>query len=181
VPAGTLNAGDAIALVDQFKTVNNFYGGQLGLSGEIRWGRFYVDMRGLVAIGVTHQRAGINGMTPFFQPAGNLVFTQHGGILALPTNIGGHTRTVFSVVPEVGLNVGYQLTDNLRIYVGYTVIVWTNVARPGQQIDRTINSNQLPTVAGPGSLGGGPARPAFSFHETTFWAQGLNLGLEYTW
>ena len=181
VPAGTLNAGDAIGLVDQFKTVNNFYGAQAGLAGEIRWGRFYVDMRGLIGVGVTHQRVDVTGQTQFFQPAGNLVSTQQGGLLALPTNIGGHTRTVFSVVPEVGLNVGYQLTDNLRIYVGYTVIVWTNVARPGQQIDRTINSNQLPTVAGPGSLGGGPARPAFSFHETTFWAQGLNLGLEYTW
>lgn len=180
-PVGALNPGDGITVNDQFKTVNNFYGGQLGLDGEIRKGRWFVDLRAKVAVGVTHQRVDINGETQFFQPAGTLVSTQPGGLLALPTNIGGHTHTTFSVVPELGVNLGYQLTDNLRIYAGYTFILWTNVARPGQQIDRTINSNQLPTLTGPGSLGGGPARPAFSIHDTSFWAQGVNLGLEYTW
>jgi hypothetical protein len=181
VPAGALNAGDGLTVSDEFKTVNNFYGGQVGLNGEIRWGRLFVNMRGLVALGITHQRIDINGSTQFFQPAGTFVTSQPGGLLALPSNIGGHTHTTFSVVPELGVNLGYQLTDNLRIYAGYTFILWTNVARPGQQIDRTINSNQLPTITGPGSLGGGPARPAFSVHDTSFWAQGVNLGVEFTW
>src|SRR5262249_39724063 len=128
-----------------------------------------------------HQLVNIDGQTMFFQPAGNLVSTQSGGLLALPTNMGGHTRTVFSVVPELGLNLGYQLTDHIRIFAGYTVLYWTHVARPGQQIDRTINSNQLPTIAGPGSLGGGPPRPMLSIRDTAFWAQGVNLGAELTW
>jgi hypothetical protein len=181
VPAGALNPGDGLAVMDEFKTRNSFYGGQIGLDGELRWGRWFLNVRGKVAFGVTHQLVTIDGQTMFFQPAGNLVATQPGGLLALPTNMGGHTRTVFSVVPEVGLNLGYQLTEHWRIFAGYTVLYWSHVARPGQQIDRVINSNQLPSIAGPGGLGGGPARPMLSIRDTSFWVQGLNLGAELTW
>src|SRR5262249_61083084 len=125
-----------------------------------------------------HQLVNIDGQTMFFQPAGNLVSTQSGGLLALPTNMGGHTRTVFSVVPELGLNLGYQLTDHIRIFAGYTVLYWTHVARPGQQIDRTINSNQLPTIAGPGSLGGGPPRPILRSRHTTLRAAAASARAE---
>ena len=48
------------------------------------------------------------------------------------------------------------------------------VARAGEQIDFVVNSNQ---VAPP--IPGGPARPAFNFNGSDFWAQGLNFGLEF--
>ncbi|MEI8380327.1 MAG: BBP7 family outer membrane beta-barrel protein [Planctomycetota bacterium] len=119
----------------------------------------------------------INGSTVFTSSTGTSV-TQNGGLLALPTNIGSYSRDQFSVVPEVGLNVGRQLTDNVRVYVGYTLIYWSSVVRPGDQIDPVINPTQLPTPTGPGTLVG-PARPAFAFHDTDFWAQGINFGLEF--
>ncbi|MGG7379585.1 BBP7 family outer membrane beta-barrel protein, partial [Escherichia coli] len=58
-----------------------------------------------------------------------------GGLLALPSNIGNFQRNRFGVVPQVGLKVGYNLTDNLRVYVGYDFLWWCNVVRPGDQID----------------------------------------------
>ena len=48
------------------------------------------------------------------------------------------------------------------------------VARAGDQIDRMLNLSQLP----PGPLDGAPL-PRFDFHDSDFWAQGINLSLEY--
>ena len=49
--------------------------------------------------------------------------------------------------------------------------------RPGTAIDRTINFSQSP-VFSTGTLVG-PARPAFTFKDSDFWAQGINFGLEF--
>jgi len=98
---------------------------------------------------------------------------------------------MISVVPELGINIGYQITDHLRAYVGYNVIYWSDVVRPGDQIDRVINTTQLPNptlvVNGvivppqPNTPLLNPAlrRPAFSFNGSDFWAQGVNFGLEF--
>jgi hypothetical protein len=47
------------------------------------------------------------------------------------------------------------------------------VARAGSLIDLGVNTTGLP----PGPLVG-PARPAFAFHSSDFWAQGLDFGVE---
>ena len=49
-----------------------------------------------------------------------------------------------------------------------------SVARPGDQIDRNINTSQLP----PGDLSG-IASPEMSFVTSDFWAQCLSFGLDY--
>lgn len=130
-----------------------------------------------MALGDAHQEVRIAGSTVFTDPVGNSV-RQPGGLLALPTNMGSYSRDKFAVVPELGINVGRQLTDHLRVYVGYNLLYWSSVVRPGDQIDFVVNPTQLPTPAGPGVLVG-PARPAFSFRDTDFWAQGVNLGVEF--
>jgi hypothetical protein len=120
----------------------------------------------------------ISGTTVITEPG--LAPNVQGGLLALPTNIGTYSRDRFSVVPEIGVNVGCQVTNRLRVFAGYTFLYWSNVVRPGDQIDTTINPTQLPSAAGPGTLVG-PARPAFAFHETGFWAQGINVGVQFRW
>jgi hypothetical protein len=67
-----------------------------------------------------------------------------GGYFAQPTNIGDFHRAVFAVVPEIGLNVGYDLTGWMTAFFGYTFLYTNNVARPGNQIDRSINPIQSP-------------------------------------
>ncbi len=175
--APPFDPGATIMATDRFQTSNNFYGGQIGARGEWYRGAWFTNVSGKVALGDTHQVVRINGSTVFTSSTGTSV-TQNGGVLALPTNIGSYSRDQFSVVPEVGLNIGRQLTDNVRVYVGYTLIYWSSVVRPGDQIDPVINPTQLPTPTGPGTLVG-PARPAFAFHDTDFWAQGINFGLEF--
>ena len=168
--------GSTIDVTDSFETRNQFVGGQLGLRAE-RWsGAWFVNATGLVAVGSTHQEVRINGTT-VFGGLGGPPIVQQGGLLALPTNIGTYSRDRFSVIPEVGINVGRQLSDSVRVYAGYSLMYWSSVVRPGDQIDFGINPTQLPTAAGPGVLVG-PARPAFNFHETDFWAHGVNVGLQ---
>jgi len=173
--AGAL-AGSNIVVQDRFGTHNLFVGGQTGLDIGFRRGRWSLDLLGKVALGNTHQELNINGFTQFAVP-GLPLSVQQGGLYALPSNIGHYSRDRFSVVPEAGFNVGFQLTRCLRAVVGYSFLYNSAVLRPGNQIDRSLNVSQLPSQVGPGTLVG-PARPVPVFRGSDFWAQGLNFGLE---
>jgi len=166
--------------VDRFRTHNAFYGGQLG--GRVVWqeDHFSISLLGKVAFGGTQQLVFIDGATVMAPPGGPPVATV-GGILAQPSNIGRWYHTTFSVVPEAGVDIGYQFTPWLRASVGYTFTLWTGVVRPGGQIDRVVNPSQVPIDPTFGT-GGGPNRPAPpSFHDTGFWAQGVSFGLMFTY
>jgi hypothetical protein len=123
-----------------------------------------------VALGPTQQMVNIQGSTLV-----NGTTRLEGGLLALSSNIGHYSRDVFTVVPEVGLNLGYQLTDHLRLFVGYNFLYWSSVVRPGNTVQRAINPNLLPGS----TVMGGPDRPAFAFRGSDFWAQGVSFGLEF--
>jgi hypothetical protein len=168
--------GEGFLVDDEFSTVNNFYGGQIGLAGQWRSGCFFSDWRALVALGATTKTITIAGSTTFLDPvAGGNPVTQPGGLLAQPSNIGTFTATDFSIVPQIDLNLGYQFTPLIRGWVGYSFIYWTNVARAGDQIDLNVDGRQIPTRAGPGT---GTA-PAFVLHNSDFWAMGISLGVSF--
>jgi len=156
---------------DQFRTENQFHGGQVGVTGEYRLGRWYADGMAAVAFGLTWERLDIDGGTRTTSPAGTQV--TGGGLLALPSNSGRSREADFAVVPEANLTVGYQLADHWRAFIGYTFQYVSNVARPGQAIDPVVNLTQLP----PGPLVGA-LRPQHKDAVTDFWVQGVNLGLE---
>ncbi len=178
VPASGTAVGDHIVVTDHFGTRNTFNGGQLGVAGEWRTGRLFVGGRVQVALGNVHQVININGSTTI-TPADPTLPVQHfgSGLLALSSNSGTFTRDRFAVLPEVGLQVGYQLTDHLRAFVAYNFLYLSNVVRPGDQIDRVLNTNLIPpfTAAAPA----GPVHPVVPFRTTDFWAQGVSFGLEY--
>ena len=159
---------------DRFHTRNNFYGGQIGSRVDWRWRFFDFSVTGKVALGVTQQSINIDGYSLLVTP-GSPTVTAPGGIFAQPTNMGRTSRDVFTVVPELGFNCGYQITPWLCAQVGYTAIYWSNVVRPGNQIDRTINPTQVPTDNSFGSLTG-PARPGLTPQTTDFWRRESTLG-----
>ena len=109
-------------------THNRFYGGQLGAEGEWHRGKYCIDLWGKAALGVDDE-------------------TIHAGAEHL-------NRDAFAMVPEVGCDVGYQLTNNFRLRAGYTFFYISDTARPGDQV---------------------PLAPAHG----GFWGQGLNFGLEF--
>jgi hypothetical protein len=83
------------------------------------------------------------------------------------------------VVPQVDVAAGCHLANCARLFVGYSFLYLSDVARPGEQIDRGINPVQAPTITGlPNAPLVGPARPAPLFNHADFWAQGLNFGVE---
>jgi hypothetical protein len=178
-----LLGGQTLGVTDQFGAHNRFYGGQVGAVAEYRRGEYFVDLLGKVALGDMHQVIDIDGSTVFGLPlSGGAPMVAKGGLLALPSNIGQFSRDRFAVVPEVDINVGYQVTPHLRAYVGYSFLYSSSVVRPGDQIDLHVNPLQLPLLrALPGGAIPvvGPARPAVVFKDTDFWAQGISLGLEF--
>ncbi len=165
--------GETFSSVDQFNTQNRFNGGEIGVVFQQRCCRWSLEVSMKLALGCTQSQVAIDGSTAI-TPRGGGTTTYTGGILALPTNIGTYEQTKFSLMPELGATLGYDVTRRLRATVGYSFIYWSNVARPGDQIDTEVNSTQLP----PGTLTG-PARPSFAFHTSDYWAQGLNAGLEF--
>jgi hypothetical protein len=169
--------GSHIEDTDLFRARNQFYGGQIGAECGFKWCRLTMDLRGQIALGTNSESVAIDGSTVINSPTGG-TSSFVGGRFALPTNIGSHNREILTIVPQGMFNVGFAFTPWMRAYAGYTFLYIQDVSRAGNAIDRTINISQVPTAVGPGSLVG-PARPAFSFHETDFWAQGVNFGLEF--
>jgi Putative beta barrel porin-7 (BBP7) len=162
---------------DSFDATNDFYGGQIGMRAKYEAGRFMADATLKLALGAMRQHVDVNGSftTNFFSPA---IQTFRGGMFAQSTNIGHHSRTVFAVIPEVGGNLGFRLTNWATVTLGYTFLYASNVARPGNQMDRVINPTQSQAISlnNPATLTGA-ARPSFKFDGTDFWAHGLNVGI----
>lgn len=151
--------GAAFMLSDQFSTRNRFYGGQIGTSAEWHWGWWSLGLSGKIGVGNTRQSVSIGG-SRMGNTTGAVAFTQ-------PSNFGITNRDKVSLVSETSVRLSYQFTKCLQGFVGYNFLYWTNVARPGGQIDRVISPS------------GATQRPAPRFGESDFWAQGLSLGLEF--
>jgi hypothetical protein len=173
VSLAPLSAGTTIGVRDQFRTQNQFHGLTIGFASEIRRSRWSLDLVGKLGLGGNQEGVDIDGRTSITTPGGGTVVAP-GGLLAQRTNIGSYRQTEFVIVPELDISVGYQLTRHMRGFVGYQLIYWSDVVRSGDQIDAAVNSTQIP----PGILVG-PPRPRFQFEETDFWAQSLNVGLEF--
>ena len=147
------NPPGSVTTLDSFHTSNTFYGGQVGGRFDFNLGRVTLDVFGKVALVATQSATTINGFSTFVMP-GSPTVTAPGGIFALPTNMGQHSSSAFSVIPEGGINLGVRLTSFLEAKVGYSFLYWNNVQRPGNQIDRTVNPQFIPTDQG---FGPGPA------------------------
>lgn len=181
----TVGLPDVVAglVQDQFRTENNFYGGQIGLTGEVRRGRWFIDTRATVAFGATTQAAEIYGAQNLVLANGGLIQSQ-GGLLTAPgANIGKHTQSKFAVMPEVGVNVGYHLTPHLRAFVGYNFLYLSSVLRAPDLVDTSLDVTRIPNFPlreGVTQLAGTP-RPMPIMKATDWVAQGITFGLAYTW
>jgi hypothetical protein len=178
--AGAAPAGTAITVTDSFKALNQFVGPQIGAVGEWQIGNMTFGLRGTFAAGATFQQVKINGSSGSVFPGGKTV-SAPGGVLALPSNIGKHDETAFSILPEAGATIGYQVTNNLRVFAGYNVLSWTNVSRAGQQINRNVNGTFIPDPTTGTATGVGAPNPLFRHHESSFWVHGCSLGAEWRW
>jgi hypothetical protein len=168
--------GGNISLVDDIRALNQFYGGQVGLKAGVNWWRFALYGTAKIGLGSMNERANLSGSTTAFVPTLGTTATTPGGLYVLATNAGNHTRNITAVVPQGTLNFAVEITPQLQLHVGYTIIWISDVARSGNLIDRSINRTELPSSQTFNSAVPGPQRPGFSWTGTDFWAQGINIG-----
>lgn len=173
--------GDAFTTSDSFSTRNSFYGGQVGARISLDGGIVFGEITGKVAAGPMIEQMDAAGsfMTSSFDSTHNTIAFP-GGVYAQRTNIGSSFLTRFAVVGEVQANAGVQIGP-LRMFMGYSFLYASSVARPGNQIDPLINPNQSETLLksiSPTGLGSGPFVPTRVVQSSPFWAQGVSIGFE---
>jgi hypothetical protein len=177
-PASTaVNAGDSITRFDNFGTHNQFYGPQVGFDSVFCWRKVDFNFLTKIAIGDMHQVAHIDGFSTF-TPAGIVGTTAPGGLLALPSNIGTHTRERFVWMPEVMLTLGYRFSDSIKGFIGWNYLSVSSVLRPGDQINPNVNSTHIPFLPGAVTPPTPDPSPRFGFHGTDYWMSGLTFGLQ---
>jgi hypothetical protein len=172
--SGPFVSGTSIVSTDFFGTRNTFNGLDLGLKGEVQYNDWSLEVLGKIPAGYITRHVTIGGTQVVSVPGTDPV-TSQGGLLALSSNIGkfpGHTLTV---APEVGFNLSYQVTQNIRVGIGYSVLWMLSVARPGDQIDTTINPGLIPP---PTPAAGSPFRPLFTKQFDDLWVQTINFSCE---
>src|SRR5262249_23013734 len=97
-----------------------------------------------------------------------------GGLLALSSNIGEYDRTRLAIIRDTSINVGYCLTPNITLKLGFDFMLVSSVVRPGEQIDLAVNPTLMPFS---GLAPRGPNRPAFHFNGDIFWMYGSSVGI----
>ena len=85
----------------------------------------------------------------------------------------------FSVAPELTLNAGYWVTPHVRLFAGYNFLLWTNVIRPGDQIDRVVDLTFVPNS--PAAPFSGQMRPRPLFAQRDLVINGIQFGLDWRW
>jgi len=172
---------DTYTTKDEFSTKNNFYGAQLGLVWDYDYGCLSITAKGKIALGAMCESSVIKGrlLTNDYNDFG-AVLEYPGGYFSLPTNIGKHSQTKFAAIPELNLNVGYQLFDCMQVKLGYTFMYVSNVLWAGKQIDRNINPTQAVSYTGAvGPMLLGFPSPKNNQKTDSLWVQGLNAGIEF--
>jgi hypothetical protein len=189
---------------DRFKTTNDFVASQLGIKGQCNWG--FWRLEGVVkgALGASLEELAIRGSsqtitgTVWFLTAGTGNETLTGGIFAEPSNKGVHHKAPFAYAFEARVNSLLEITQNWAFDIGYTFVWISKVLRPGNQIDRNINSTRTALAEASRAttgIGSGPipfgtpasapapvgkAAPKALFKQSSFWAQGLNIGIRFS-
>jgi hypothetical protein len=189
----TVGGPALITIEDRFRTTNNFNGFVLGLKGRGQYGIVTLDGYAKAAIGDMHERVQISGGGSFFDPTrrsgttpgvlngfnlgvGGGVGSVVGGVLANAGNIGTYNRDRFAVIPEIGGNIGLAVTRGLTLYTGVSAMYFSDIARPGDQVNPVVSSAAIPFSANYGAPGA-PRSPFYQIRETSHWLGGVNFGL----
>lgn len=186
LPGTTTFSGVIYDLIDVH---SRFYGAQAGFDFDWRViGNVYLSGFTKIAVGDMRETYSLRGLTQqIFPPApGGLapgIVTTAGGQFVNPqdNNTTRHyDRTC--IVPQVNLNLGYELTDNIRVHVGYDYLYISALSRPIEQL--TVAPGSVSATFGSNATGGTTAQnvqifsPAFKAKTDQAWLYGLNMGVD---
>ena len=172
---------DVFSTSDRFSVDNNFYGGSLGATALFKCQNILFSLKAKVGAGAIYQSTKVRGSFEINNYTGfTNVQVFDGGYFALPSNSGTKRRPKFSVLPEVEINVGYEIIENLALNVGYNFLYVTNVLRAARQMDRHINPTGSPLYQEtPNPVQVGASRPKSHMRSAGLSVQGLNVGIVY--
>ena len=95
-----------------------------------------------MAIGLSHETLDVQGTFVDYGTTSYATTRGPYGTFAMPANEGRFSRDNFAVVPEVQLKLGYAITPNTRLTIGYDALYDSNVIRPGDQISHNVPKGQ---------------------------------------
>jgi Putative beta barrel porin-7 (BBP7) len=170
----TLPLGTIGTIEDRVRTRTQFHGAQVGWKYHEDYGRFGLDARASVAVGLARQRVVIEGTTVAAGPDGTVAVAAS-GLLAQPSNIGAYERDRLAVVPEASVRASYLVGPGIRLFIGYDFLYWASVVRAGDQLDPAVDTRQQATSAFFTGIRG--VRPVPVLRDTAFWAHGITLGV----
>ena len=127
-----------------------------------------------LAVGDLNRSIGITGRTHVAVP-GATPADFSGGLLALSSNSGVFNSNDWTIVPEFGVNLGWNIRRNLEMHLGYSFLFWSEVARASEQVDVRVNPNLIPPPMGAAT----PSLPSFTLRKSDIWVHSITLGLEY--
>ena len=175
-----LAAPSILATHDKYGVRNQFYGANIGGRLSFTRGALFLDAIGKIAIGGVRQVVNVDGTTSLLSGGGLVsTATTPGGFYANLAATGERSENRFAVLPEGSLQLGYQMTSWLNVFGGYQVMYLSSVARPGDQVDRNINVNNLPTV--PTYTSRGLTKTVAGVNESDLFIHGFTFGLTLTY
>ncbi len=169
--------GTQVQALDSFATRNVFNGFEVGVRPRFTWGALCVELLAKVALGDLHQTVNVNGSTINTVPGGAPA-TFSGGVLAQSTNLGAHSSDTFAVLPEFGGTIGWRITPNICLRVGYSALLLNQIARAGDQVNLSLNPTLFPNSPLPARL---PNEPSFTTGRSNAWVQGGTVGIEVSY
>lgn len=178
IVAGTMTPQNTFSFRDAYGAKNRFNGGQIGFESQLCKGRWTFSSLTKVHLGNMNQRVNIQGHSSFTDNNVNTTATSNSRGLLVQGNGGSYERDVFTFVPEANIKLGYRLGRHTTFNVGYTFMLWSDLALAGNHIDNRIDSQRVyPTD---------PAEdlrttvPGFAWNTQSFYLHGLDLGLTFT-
>jgi hypothetical protein len=174
--------GNTTTVTDQFHTSNRFIGGELGtrfslISSDLFTG-FSMNLAAKVGIGSTDRVIENRGFSGLQTPTGAL--GANGGLLVVPSNSIRTVNSRFTVLPEATLTVNYDLNTWARLSLSTSTLWWSNVVRPGNVINRNVDTTQAPTdfTFNPAAH---PNQPTVQFKDSQLLVQGFTVGLIFSY
>ena len=169
-----------VGVSDHFGTRSDFYGWDLGFKTHWERNCWSCDLLTRVAIGGNHNIFRGEGFTGLTVPLPDVpTLTTPLGRYIGPANSVICGKDTFSVVPEIGLTFAYMPRNWVKFTLGFNWAYWTDVIRPGGQVDRVINPIGVPTQPEFKSDLYEPRRPGVPFNETDIWFQSVTLGMQF--
>lgn len=170
--AASAPPGSVISISDSFDAENEFHGGQLGLAGNYREGRWSFRSLFKVGFGSLNRRVTRRGSTTTTN--GPSRFVDPNGLLVRSTNEGTVNDATFGWVPELDLSIGWHQFPHFDVTMGYHIIAMTDAVQVSGAMDPGLASNLSDPFSGPGN-------PSPDLRFDTFYVQGIHFGLQYAY